>query len=57
MSKYFRTAVEQLKQFYITKIIDTGHHRETPQELKELTVSELEVMYKLSLLPRSLPKK
>jgi hypothetical protein len=46
VSKHLRTAVEQLKQFYITKIIDAGHHGETAQELMEFTVSELEAIYK-----------
>jgi hypothetical protein len=48
MSKHLRTALEKLKQFYITKIIDAGHPRETTQELKKLTVSELEAIYKTS---------
>lgn len=46
MSKHLRTALEQLKQFYITKIIVAGHHGETAQELMEFTVSELEAIYK-----------
>jgi hypothetical protein len=46
MSNYLRTAIEQVKQFYITKIIDANLQRETPQELTELTVSELAVIYK-----------
>lgn len=48
MSKHLRTALERLKQFYIMKIIDAGHHGETTQELKKLTVSELEAIYKTS---------
>jgi hypothetical protein len=46
LSKHLRTAVEQLKLFYIKKIVDTGLHKETYQELKTLTVTELEAIYK-----------
>jgi hypothetical protein len=46
LSKHLRTAVEKLKLFYINKIIDAGFHRESYQELKSLTVSELEAIYK-----------
>ena len=46
LSKHLRTAVEKLKLFYINKIIDAGFHRESYQELRSLTVSELEAIYK-----------
>lgn len=57
MSNYLRTAVEQVKQFYITKIIDANLQRETPQELTELTVSELAAIYKRSVKPQEKDQK
>jgi hypothetical protein len=57
MSNYLRTAVEQVKQFYITKIIDANLQRETPQELTELTVSELAAIYKKSVKPQEKDQK
>ncbi|WML51046.1 Fur-regulated basic protein FbpA [Neobacillus sp. PS3-12] len=57
MSNYLRTAIEQVKQFYITKIIDANLQRETPQELTELTVSELAVIYKRAVKPQEIDQK
>jgi hypothetical protein len=57
MSNYLRNAVELVKQFYITKIIDANLQRETPQELTELTVSELAVIYKRSVKPQGKDQK
>ncbi|MDP4104128.1 MAG: Fur-regulated basic protein FbpA [Bacillota bacterium] len=57
MSTHLRTALKHLKQFYIKKIIDANLQRETPQELKKLTVSELAVIYKQSVTtPENDPK-
>jgi hypothetical protein len=57
MSNYLRTAIEQVKQFYITKIIDANLQRETPQELTELTVSELAAIYKRAVKPQEIDQK
>lgn len=46
LSKHLRTAVEQLKLFYIKKIVDNGLQNEIDHELKTLTVTELEAIYK-----------
>jgi hypothetical protein len=46
MAHYLRNAIEQVKHFYIKKIMDEDQHEETPHELKKLTVSELKEIYK-----------
>jgi hypothetical protein len=46
MSKHLRTAIEQIKQFYIKKLVESDLAKETSRPLTELTVSELETIYR-----------
>lgn len=45
MAELFREAITKLKQFYISKILETGFYRRDYEELNALTVSELEAVY------------
>lgn len=55
VSKYLRTALENLKQFYIKRILETDLY-ENRQELHSLTISELEKIYN-EKFPQKIVKK
>ncbi|WP_251550880.1 Fur-regulated basic protein FbpA [Neobacillus muris] len=54
MSTHLRRGLDQLKEFYIRRLLSLGQFSET--ELASLTVSELDHLYKNSILPAKCSK-
>ncbi|MDR7002632.1 Fur-regulated basic protein FbpA [Neobacillus niacini] len=55
MSTHIRKGIETLKNYYIHKLMDSGHYKGSVDELYSLTLSELALILKKNSPPSNDP--
>lgn len=56
MSTHIRKGIESLKNYYIHKLMDSGHYKGSVDELYSLTLSELALILKKIPLREMIPQ-